>query len=184
MDTPDGGVLLGLARWVIERWCADEPWREGGPGLDAVRDIPVDGLFVTLKTGVQLRGCIGTVERQPSLDAILREMAIQAAGSDPRFSPVSGDELAAITISLSLLTPPLQVENEQDIVIGRDGLILEQRGRRGLLLPEVPVELGWDVDTYLEELCRKAFLPPGAWRDAGSTLHRFESIQFSEAAGP
>jgi uncharacterized protein len=180
MNDSTGAILLGLTRWTIERWCAGEPWREGGPGLDAEADRPIDGLFVTLKIGLQLRGCIGTVDRQDSLDATLREMAVQAAGSDPRFPPLDADELSATTISLSLLTPPAPLEDTNDIVIGRDGLILEQGGRRGLLLPEVPAELGWDLATYLDELCKKAFLPPGAWRDADSKLLRFESLKFSE----
>ncbi len=184
MENAAGEALLSLTRWTIERWCAGEPWREGGPGLGDEMNRPVDGLFVTLKIGLQLRGCIGTIDRQPSLDRTLRDMAVQAAGSDPRFSPLEARELDLITISLSLLTTPQLLSGDEEIVIGRDGLILEQGARRGLLLPEVPVELGWDVETFLDELCNKAFLPPGAWRDENSTLYRFESLKFSEPDRP
>ncbi len=180
MDAMRGSDLLALVRWTLERWCAGEPWAEGGPGLPDEKDGPVDGLFVTLKQGPALRGCIGTVSRQDSLDASLREMAVQAAGSDPRFPPVEAEELPGLTLSLSILSPPEPVSDPESIEIGRDGLILEQGNRRGLLLPEVPVEVGWDRERFLEELCRKAFLPPGAWRDPASTLQRFTSEQFSE----
>ncbi len=182
MENSTGVALLALTRWTLERWCAKLPWQTGGPGLEEALDQPVDGLFVTLKIEAQLRGCIGTIERQESLDATLREMAVQAAGSDPRFMPLSADELKQSTISLSLLTPPEPVADVQKVVIGRDGLILERGGRRGLLLPEVAAEYAWDLDTYLDELCKKAFLPPGAWREPGCELSRFESLKFSEAA--
>lgn len=180
MDAKRGSELLALVRWTLERWCAEEEWRAGGPGLTTAQDGPVDGLFVTLKQGQALRGCIGTVQRQESLDATLREMAVQAAGSDPRFPPLEAEELPGVTISLSILSPPSPVTDPESVVIGRDGLILEQGTRRGLLLPEVPVEAGWNRERYLEELCRKSFLPPGAWRDPASTLSRFTSEQFSE----
>ncbi len=181
MDADLGSRLLALARWTLQRFCAGEPWLEGGPALPPEYDRPVDGLFVTLRQGEALRGCIGTVERQDSLDTTLRRMAVQAAAQDPRFAPVNAEELPGLTLTLSLLSPPEVLDDPGDVVIGRDGLIIEQGGRRGLLLPEVPVELGWDRERFLDELCGKAFLPPGAWRDPDSSLYRFGSEQISEA---
>jgi AmmeMemoRadiSam system protein A len=174
--------LLKLARWTLERWLDGESWQKGGPALTAGEDGPVDGLFVTLREGRKLRGCIGTVERQDSLDAALRRLTVSAAAEDPRFPPVSRDELPRLSISLSLLTPPERLGDPEQIVVGRDGLIIEHQGRRGLLLPEVPTEYGWDRIRFLEELCRKAFLPPAAWQDPRTRLFRFESRRVSEGA--
>lgn len=172
--------LLGLARWTLERWCADQEWRRGGPALPAECDRAVDGLFVTLRKGETLRGCIGTLAQHPSLDAVLREMAVQAAGSDPRFPPVRAAELSALRIGVSLLTPPEPLSDPATLQIGEHGLIIERGSRRGLLLPEVPIELGWDVPRFLAEVCQKAFLPPDAWRDPASRLYSFRSERCAE----
>jgi uncharacterized protein len=180
MDTGRRQRLLELARWTLERWCQGQPWREGGPGLDAGEDQAVDGLFVTLRSEGELRGCIGTLSREPSLESTLRRVAVEAAGSDPRFPPVQADELAHLHIGLSLLSPALALEDPQELEIGRDGLIIQQGGRRGLLLPEVAEELGWDRDRFLAEVCRKAFLPETAWRDPASRLYRFTSERWGE----
>jgi AmmeMemoRadiSam system protein A len=182
MESALAAQLLTLARWTLERWCADAAWRVGGPGLPPDADRPVDGLFVTLRQDGALRGCIGTLERQTSLDATVRHMAVQAAGSDPRFPAVRAQELPALRIGVSLLTPPEPLVNVSDLRIGDDGLIIERGGRRGLLLPEVPVELGWDAERFLAEVCGKAFLPPTAWRDPQSRLYRFRSERCAEPA--
>lgn len=173
-------ALLALARWTLERWSAGQPWREGGPALPVAAKSPVDGLFVTLRARGELRGCIGTVARQPSLDATLRDMAVKAASSDPRFPPVSAEELPSLQVSVSVLTPPTPVDDPAAIQIGRDGLIIERGSRKGLLLPEVASEHGWDRERFLEEVCLKAFLPPGSWREPGVRLHRFQSEHASE----
>lgn len=180
MDPTLARQLLGLARWTLERWSAGLPWREGGPALPGTVDTPVDGLFVTLRAGGALRGCIGTVARQPSLDATLRDMAVKAAASDPRFPPVTADELAGLHISVSILTPPTPVDDPGEILVGRDGLIVERGSRKGLLLPEVATDYGWDRDRFLDEVCQKAFLPPGAWREADARLYRFQSEHAGE----
>jgi AmmeMemoRadiSam system protein A len=185
MDAAIPDRLLKLARWTLETWSRDEDWRRGGPTLTADEDRPVDGLFVTLtRADGSLRGCIGTLAAQPSLDRALRETAVSAAGADPRFPPVKGEELAGLRIAVSILSPMEPLAEPESVEIGRDGLVIERGGRRGLFLPEVPVEAGWDRERYLEELCHKAFLPPGAWRDPASRLYRFTTRQFSEAAGP
>lgn len=185
MDAATKDRLLKLVRWTLERWSRDEDWRHGGPALPADEDRPVDGLFVTLtRADGSLRGCIGTLAPQPSLDRALRETAVSAAGGDPRFLPVGADELGDLRIAVSILSPMEPLADPTRVELGRDGLVLEQGGRRGLFLPEVPVEAGWDRERYLEELCRKAFLPPGAWRDPASRLYRFTTLQFSESGGP
>ena len=94
MEAPLAAQLLALARWTLERWCADTSWREGGPALAPEADRPVDGLFVTLRQGEALRGCIGTLERQDSLDATLRKMAVQAAAATRVSPPVQAGRAA------------------------------------------------------------------------------------------
>lgn len=136
--------------------------------------------FVTLKRGGQLRGCIGQVEARLPLWRCVREMAQAAALQDPRFVPVDPGELAELDYEISVLFPMQRVENVEEIVVGRDGLMIEKGGRRGLLLPQVPVEWGWDRETFLDQTARKAGLPAHAWRE-GATIYRFQGIIFSDA---
>lgn len=173
--------LLRLSRWTLERWSRGEDWSEGGPTV--ADDEAVGGLFVTLTRGGSLRGCIGTMHEQGSVVEALREMTVQAAGGDPRFMPVRESEVADLDISVSLLGTPQPVTDLSTIEIGRHGLILELDGQRGLFLPEVPVEEGWDLERYLQELCAKAGLPPGSWRQPKARLSSFESLRLSESAG-
>ncbi|MCP4547938.1 MAG: AmmeMemoRadiSam system protein A [bacterium] len=173
--------LPGLARWTLEQWLAGEDWEIGGPGLTADEDLPIDGLFVTLRINRRLRGCIGTVERQPSLDRTLRDLTLSAAINDPRFPPLTADELPGVHISLSILTPPELIEDLSAVEIGKHGLIIERGSQRGLFLPEVATEWGWDLEEYLAELCQKAGLPRETWRQPGCTFYTFESIKAAES---
>jgi AmmeMemoRadiSam system protein A len=134
------------------------------------------GVFVTLRRreGGELRGCIGIPEARHPLDEALCRAAVSAALSDPRFPPVSLDELPALAVQVSVLTP-LVPGRAEDVVIGRHGVSIRGRGRSGLFLPQVAVEQGWDVETLLAQLCRKAGLPADAWKDAGCQLLLFET---------
>ncbi|PKL48410.1 MAG: hypothetical protein CVV42_09815 [Candidatus Riflebacteria bacterium HGW-Riflebacteria-2] len=138
------------------------------------------GIFVTLKKHGELRGCIGLVRGVEPLSQAISEMAVAAATHDPRFPPVKLDELSAINIEISVLTPMVKVADISDIKIGRDGLMLQYRGHSGLLLPQVPVEWNWDVEEFLENLCHKAGLPPGSHLQPGATLLKFSADIFSE----
>ena len=158
------------------------------------------GVFVTLKTmkkqgegfEKKLRGCIGfPYPTYPLIDAII-ESAIASATRDSRFHPPFGpgavkpQELANIVFEVSLLTPPKLLEVKQSkeylerIKIGRDGLIAEKGGHRGLLLPQVPVEWKWDVEEYLEHTCNKAFLPTDSWKMLDAKIYTFQAIIFEE----
>ncbi len=145
------------------------------------------GAFVTLKTfpGEELRGCIGYPEPIfPLAEAILR--AAQGACHDPRFHPLRPEELDEVVVEVSVLTPPeeLVVERRQDmpdrIVIGRDGLIVERGPYRGLLLPQVPEEWGWDASTFLGQACVKAGLTPDMWLDRRTKILTFQAEVFHE----
>jgi AmmeMemoRadiSam system protein A len=142
------------------------------------------GAFVTLHerhTGA-LRGCIGYIEPLLPLIETVARAAQAAAVHDDRFEPVSAAELAGLEIEISVLGLPAPIGAE-DVVIGTHGLILALGSRRGLLLPQVPVEHRWDRDTYLDQLCRKAGLPPGTWRQPESALLGFTAEVFGEAEG-
>ena len=138
--------------------------------------------FVTLRKGPthELRGCIGQIIAMMPLWECVREMAVAAASQDPRFSPVRPTELGDINIEISVLTPPVRVRDVAEIQVGVHGLIMSRGFYRGLLLPQVPTELGWDRDTFLDQTCVKAGMQPGCWRDRATTIERFTAIVFSE----
>jgi len=146
------------------------------------------GVFVTLNTypDRDLRGCIGYPEPiMPLVEAVL-DSAVSAAARDPRFEPVTARELGRIVVEVSLLTPPelVKVKDPREylkaISIGRDGLIADNGFGRGLLLPQVPVEQGWDVHEFLDHTCMKAGLPAAAWTEKGTRLYRFSAEIFDE----
>ena len=135
-----------------------------------------------------MRGCIGYIEPTYPLYEVIHRVSISSALEDPRFPSVSLEEMESITIELSVLTPPklIEVSDSSDylekIVIGRDGLIAEKGMRRGLLLPQVPIDHGrkWDVLTFLEHTCEKAWLPRDAWKDLNTKIYSFQALLFEE----
>lgn len=137
------------------------------------------GAFVTLRKRGELRGCIGYAEPLAPLGRTVIQAAILAASEDPRFPPVAADELESIRIEISVLTPPREIASAREVRVGTHGLIVERDGRKGLLLPQVPVENGWDREAFLEQASLKAGLPRDAWR-RGAKLSVFEAIVFHE----
>ena len=137
------------------------------------------GAFVTLKKkSGSLRGCIGHIVAEKPLFQVIRDMAIAASTQDYRFSPVTPSEIDDIEIEISVLTPMQKVNSEDEVKVGRDGLMIRRGYMSGLLLPQVPVEQGWDKKTFLEHTCYKAGLPSDAWKS--SELWKFQAIVFSE----
>ncbi len=185
----DGKLLVGLARKTVDTIVTQRVKIE--PPSDAPEHLrEKSGVFVTLNRivneHVQLRGCIGRpYPTQPLIEAT-RDSAIDAALHDPRFRPVTADELDSIVVELSVLTPPKKIEYERpeellDLVkIGRDGLIVSRGMWRGLLLPQVPVEWGWNIQEFLEHTCNKAGLPADAWRDPETEFMSFQAEIFGE----
>ncbi len=137
------------------------------------------GAFVTLTRHGELRGCIGYPGSRQPLDEVVAQCAIAAATEDPRFPAVLGPEVPELEIEISVLTPITRVTNVSEIEVGRDGLVMEQGFRRGLLLPQVATEYGWDRETFLAHTCLKAGLPPDAWQ-TGAKILRFQAEVFSE----
>ena len=135
------------------------------------------GVFVTLWSD-DLRGCIGFPLPVMPLGEAAQEAAVSAAIHDPRFPPVRPEEMPQILIEISVLTVPKEIEASK-IKVGVHGLIVRQGNRSGLLLPQVPMEFGWDAKTFLEQTCVKAGLPPDAWMGK-IQLQAFEAQVFSE----
>jgi AmmeMemoRadiSam system protein A len=171
--------LLRLARATIAA-------RLGGRALPATApEDPVllepRGAFVTLTSSGRLRGCIGHVVGVSPLWMSVRDNALAAAFGDPRFPPLAGHELAAVRIEISALTPLVRCAPEE-ITVGRDGVMVERGAARGLLLPQVAIEHGWDRETFLDHTCRKAGLAANSWREPAIVLYRFSAEVFGEDA--
>jgi AmmeMemoRadiSam system protein A len=128
----------------------------------------------------RLRGCIGRIETASPLVETVAELAVSAATRDPRFAPLSADELPAARLEISVLSPRARMDDPAALTVGRHGLLITRGARRGLLLPQVAEEHGWDAPTFLDETCRKAGLDAGAWRAHDVTVETFTAQVFSE----
>ncbi len=140
------------------------------------------GAFVTLTENGMLRGCIGYILSDRPLFETVREAAVQAAMNDPRFRPVKESEVEKISLEISILSEPFPLKSYDEIEIGKHGLILEEKGRRGLLLPQVPVEHHMNKDQYLDAICRKSGFPADYWRTKQIKLSGFTATVFSESS--
>jgi AmmeMemoRadiSam system protein A len=169
--------LLAIARSALEARVRGER----APDLPAGPSRLSSGVFVTVYCDGALRGCLGTIAARVRVTEAVARLAADVSTEDFRFPPLQPSELARVTIDLSVLTPTEIVANAEAIEVGRDGLIVEQGSRRGLLLPQVAVEHGWDRETFLDQTCVKAGLPTSAWRN-GATIRRFQAEVFGEDA--
>jgi uncharacterized protein len=171
-------ALVAIARDAVRTAVgADAPAATIGGG-----EFPdASGAFVTLKRGGQLRGCIGTLQCRGPLAEEIARVAASAALEDPRFPPLTAAELDGLDVEVSVLGPLEEVDPSDPgaIVIGRHGLVVEQGRRRGLLLPQVATEWGWDREQFLAQTSVKAGLPPDAWR-RGATVYRFVADVFGD----
>jgi len=169
--TPDEiKTLHAIARDAI---VAAATRRDPSPPPALTPALQADGAaFVTIHRDGALRGCIGHIEAHEPLWQSVREMATAAASRDDRFEPIGPAELDRLDVEISVLTP-LTPCRPDEVVVGRDGLIIRAQGRSGLLLPQVPVEHRWDRETFLAETCRKAGLPRDAWKDPATKIFRF-----------
>lgn len=171
----EGRILLNLAHRSIETALAEQPIDTAAPTQHLAEPR---GAFTTLHLFEKLRGCIGYVLPTGSLYQTVAETARAAAFEDPRFQPVTLDEAPQLKIEISVLSVPRPIRPE-DVEVGKHGLIVTAGMRRGLLLPQVPVEWEWDRETFLEQTCAKAGLPPDAWL-RGADIQAFTAEVFGE----
>jgi len=177
-------ALLRLARETIER-AANESGKDRDHDRSPLPEDPefrsLRGAFVSLHTkDGAVRGCVGTTSAVRPLVDVIIDMARAAAMRDPRFTPVRRDELEDISVEISILHPPERITSLAEVEIGRDGLLVVGRGRRGLLLPQVAEERDWDPITFARHTCRKAGLDDDAFHDPEVELFRFTAEVFSE----
>lgn len=168
--------LLALARASVEAQV------RGGASIEpGTMPLPdASGVFVTIKERGQLRGCLGTLQNRAGLAAEVVRCAADSASEDPRFPPVTVGELPDLSLEISVLGPLEAIEARTDaFTIGVHGLVVEQGRHRGLLLPQVATEWGWDEAQFLRQTCIKAGLPPDAWR-SGVAIYRFAAEVFGD----
>ena len=180
-----GALLLRLARVAIAEAVGDGCSRLASsrdllPATPPPAVLAPAAAFVTLHEAGELRGCVGSLATDRPLWESVISAAVAAALDDPRFLPVTADEVPWLSIDVSVLGPARPLDAPADFQPGRDGVIVDRGGRRGLLLPEVATEHGWGLREMLEGTCWKAGLPPDAWRDPATDVRLFRTTRFSD----
>jgi AmmeMemoRadiSam system protein B/AmmeMemoRadiSam system protein A len=179
LSAPEKKELLALARksveYVVGKGELYAPAASASATLNQER-----GAFVTLTESGQLRGCIGYTSAMKPLYMTVRDTATHAALHDPRFRPVSASELPRLEYEVSVLSPLRRVVDVEQIKVGQHGLLMKNGDYEGLLLPQVPVEQGWDRQTFLEETCRKAGMGSNCWKDEETDIFQFTAVVFNE----
>jgi hypothetical protein len=173
----DQQLLLQIARNSVRAYLSGETFAPPENSSGALNESC--GIFVSIHKHGELRGCIGNIQSAGPLYRSAAECAISAAVGDPRFIPLTGDELLLIDFEISVLSPMRRIENVGEIEVGKHGLLISKRGYRGLLLPQVATAYAWDRETFLQETCRKAGLRADEWKD-GATIHCFSAFVFGE----
>ncbi len=171
-------VLLNIARKAIETYVRtgeiyNEPREEKALNRR-------NGCFVTIMQKGQLRGCIGNFQSERPLFKEVVEMATSSATKDPRFYPMKEHDLEDFKLEISVLSPLRKTENVEEIEIGTHGIYLEKGYYRGVLLPQVATEHGWDRETFLKQTCLKAGLPNNAWQAEDTEIYLFSAQIFGE----
>ncbi|NWG11639.1 TIGR00296 family protein [Candidatus Bathyarchaeota archaeon] len=189
LSLEEGQFLVTLARRAVNEYL------KTGKRISVSKDVSEKflqpcGVFVTISTmkngEKELRGCIGYPYPTTPLAKAVIESAICSATEDPRFCPLSLDELDNVVFEVSVLTPPELIEVKKSseypskIKVGKDGLIVEKGMFKGLLLPQVPVEYEWNEEEFLCQCCIKAYLPPDNWLIENTRIYKFKAIVFEE----
>jgi AmmeMemoRadiSam system protein B/AmmeMemoRadiSam system protein A len=169
--------LLALARTAVSEYVGRRILVNPPSGYS--KFLTPRGVFVTIKKHGDLRGCIGFIEPVAPLGQAVVRAAVYAATEDPRFPPVTAGEIKDLSFEISVLTPLKEISNPRLVQVGRHGLLISRDGHQGVLLPQVPLENGWDRETFLDEGCLKAGLPSDAWKK-GARIFIFEALVFHE----
>ena len=185
LSDSDGVFLVKTARMAVTEFLSNGK-RMKLESEDEKKFSFNSGVFVTLNNADGLRGCIGFPMPDKKLSHGIIDAAIAAATEDPRFSPVKLNELNDIVFEVTVLTPPVEItvndpmEYLEKIKVGRDGLIIRNSFSSGLLLPQVPVEYGWNVEEFLQHTCEKAGLEKDTWKNEKVKIEKFEGIVYKE----
>ena len=185
LSDSDGVVLVKTARKAVTQFLSNGNRMKLESDLEEKFSFN-SGVFVTLNNPDGLRGCIGFPMPEKKLSHAIIEGAIAAATEDPRFPSVKTNELNDIVFEVTVLTPPVVIdvsdptEYLEKIKVGRDGLIIRHSFSSGLLLPQVPVEYGWNVEEFLQHTCEKAGLSRDTWKNESVKIEKFEGIIFKE----
>lgn len=177
LSTEDRKTLLDIARETIVTYVKENSMPE--QQLSNERLHSKQGCFVTIKKDGRLRGCIGNFVSDKPLYMLTQEMAVSAAVRDPRFYPMKSDDLDKFNLEISVLSPLTKIENIDEIEVGTHGLYIEKNFARGVLLPQVATEYGWDRETFLAQTSLKAGLEQDDWRD-GADIYIFDAQVFGD----
>lgn len=174
----DASILLNIAREAITNLINKQDYQP--PPREEKSLNERSGCFVTIKQNGQLRGCIGNFQSERPLFMEAAEIAAASASKDPRFHPLEKDELNNFTLEISVLSPLEKIDDVGQIVVGTHGIYLEKNFSRGVLLPQVATEHGWDRATFLRQTCLKAGLRGDEWQDADIYIFSAQVIKESE----
>lgn len=179
LDNQEQIIALDIARETLRAYFDNKKYEPQTDGKEIFDEHL--GAFVTLKIGGNLRGCIGVFEPDKPLSEVIKEMALSAAFDDPRFSPLTSDELDDIEIEISVLSPMQKIDNSDEIILGTHGVYVKQGRRTGVFLPQVATETGWDKEKFLNTLCtEKAGLSDECWKDPNTEIYTFTAQVFAE----
>ena len=180
----DGESIVKASRKIVTQYLDNEPF-EFDDGFKKEFSF-ISGIFVTVMKQNDLRGCIGYPIYDKELYATLEDSAIAAATKDPRFPPLTKEELSEVNFEVTILSTPEKIsvndpkEYPSKIKIGKDGLIIKRTFSSGLLLPQVPIEYGWNEEQFLEHTCQKAGLEKNSWLSKDVIIEKFQGIVFAE----
>lgn len=174
----ESAILLQIAREAIQHQVNNESYSPSPREEKALNER--SGCFVTIRIQGRLRGCIGNFQSQQPLYREVAQMAAASAAHDPRFSPLRETEMENIKLEITVLSPLEKIEDPELIEIGSHGIYIEKGFHRGVLLPQVATEYGWDRLTFLQQTCVKAGLPTNAWQDADADIYRFSGLIIEE----
>lgn len=174
--------LLRIARATLREHGYSGRIPPGKPHRESL--VAPAAVFVSLHQAGALRGCIGGLDADKPIYRAIQEMAVAAATRDPRFPALAADELDGCEIEISVLGPPRPITSPEQLIIGIDGVVVEGHGRRGVLLPQVAPDAGWDAATLVARVCAKAGLPEDAWQEPEVALRAFGAQVFSDHTHP
>jgi len=171
LSRTDTTNLLAIARDAIIHQVKNEDYSPS-PREEKALNVR-SGCFVTITQDGHLRGCIGNFQSQQPLFQEVATMAVAAASQDPRFQPMSRDELDNFSLEITILSPLVKIDDIKQIEVGTHGIYIVKGHNRGVLLPQVATDYGWDRETFLQQTCLKAGLSQNSWQQPEAEIYFF-----------